>query len=109
MDNLQDVLSSGDKNKVQHREYSISCINLQQKRIRNRICIYVYLNHFAVHQKIIQHCKSTILQFKKKFQNSVYTKMLFASKMLTFSETDSGTANKKTGIKLLWLGILGMG
>ena len=24
------------------------------------------LNHFAVHQKLTQHCKSTILQFKKK-------------------------------------------
>ena len=23
-------------------------------------------NHFAVHQKLIQHCKSTILQLKKK-------------------------------------------
>ena len=27
---------------------------------------YVYLNHFAVHQKLTQHCKSTILQFKKE-------------------------------------------
>ena len=24
------------------------------------------LNHFTVHQKLAQHCKSTILQFKKK-------------------------------------------
>ena len=24
--------------------------------------IYIYLNHFAVHQKLIQHCKSTILE-----------------------------------------------
>ena len=24
------------------------------------------LNHFAVHLKLTQHCKSTILQFKKK-------------------------------------------
>ena len=27
--------------------------------------LYVYNNHFAVHLKITQHCKSTILQFKK--------------------------------------------
>ena len=25
-------------------------------------CIYVYLNQFAVQQKLTQHCKSTILQ-----------------------------------------------
>ena len=40
------------------------------------VCIYIYiythtyiyirLNYFAVHQKLTQHCKSTILQFKKK-------------------------------------------
>ena len=28
--------------------------------------IYVYLNHFAVQQKITQHCKPTVLQFLKK-------------------------------------------
>ena len=29
---------------------------------------YIYiLNHFVVHQKLTQHCKSTILQFKKIF------------------------------------------
>ena len=31
------------------------------------VCVYVYiLNHFAVHRKLIQHCKSTILQETKK-------------------------------------------
>ena len=32
------------------------------------MCVYIYVcvNHFAVHQKLTQHCKSTILQFKKK-------------------------------------------
>ena len=31
------------------------------------VCIYTHiLNHFAVKQKLTQHCKSTILQFKKK-------------------------------------------
>ena len=27
---------------------------------KNYICIYVQLNHFAVHKKLIQHCKSTV-------------------------------------------------
>ena len=31
--------------------------------------IYVYMNHFAVHLKLTQHCKSTILQLKKKLKN----------------------------------------
>ena len=26
------------------------------------------MNHFAVHQKLTQHCKSTILQLKKTFK-----------------------------------------
>ena len=31
------------------------------------VCVYIYikLNHFAVHQKLTQHCKLTILQFLK--------------------------------------------
>ena len=29
------------------------------------IYIYIWLNHYAVHLKLIQYCKSTILQFKK--------------------------------------------
>ena len=29
--------------------------------------IYIKLNHFTVHQKLTQHCKSTILQFLKVF------------------------------------------
>ena len=27
---------------------------------------YIKLNHFAVHQKLTQHCKSAILQLKKE-------------------------------------------
>ena len=30
------------------------------------IWIYIYLNHFAVHLKLTQYCKSTIVQLKKK-------------------------------------------
>ena len=28
--------------------------------------IYIKLNHFAVHQKLIQYCKSTLLQFRRR-------------------------------------------
>ena len=30
------------------------------------IHVYVYLNHFAVHLKLSQHCESTIRQYKIK-------------------------------------------
>ena len=30
------------------------------------IWIYIYLNHFSVHLKLTQYCKSTIVQLKKK-------------------------------------------
>ena len=34
------------------------------------VCVFVCLNHFSVHLKLTQHCKSTILQLKKiKFGN----------------------------------------
>ena len=32
--------------------------------------IYVQLNHFAVYMKLTQHCKSTILQLKKRKKSS---------------------------------------
>ena len=30
------------------------------------MCVCVYLNHFAVHHRLTQHCKSTTLQIEKK-------------------------------------------
>ena len=43
---------------IEHRElYSEFCDNLYG----NVLCIYVSLNHFVVQQKLMQHCKSTIL------------------------------------------------
>ena len=39
--------------------------NLQKKKIYIYIYMYIYLNHFDVHLKLTQHCKSTILQLKK--------------------------------------------
>ena len=32
------------------------------------IYVYVKVNHFAVYLKLTQHCKSTILQCKKKIK-----------------------------------------
>ena len=31
-----------------------------------KMCIYVWLCHYAVQQKLAQHCKSTALRLKKK-------------------------------------------
>ena len=30
------------------------------------MCVYIYMNHFAVHLKLTQYCKSIITQFFKK-------------------------------------------
>ena len=32
-------------------------------------CVYIYSDHFAVHKKLTQHCKSTVLQIKKDREN----------------------------------------
>ena len=40
-----------------------------EKNLKKNIYIYIYIythmNHFDVHLKLTQHCKSTIHQFKK--------------------------------------------
>ena len=38
-------------------------INHNGKEYEKITCIYMYNNQFAVHQKLTQHCKSTILPF----------------------------------------------
>ena len=40
-------------------------------RIDMCVCVYIYLIHFAINLKLIQHCKSTIPQqnFLKKYKN----------------------------------------
>ena len=35
------------------------------------IYVHVLLNHFAVHLKLTQHCKSTILHLKKDFSKVI--------------------------------------
>ena len=39
------------------------------KRIYIYICMYVWLGHFAVQQKLTGHCKSTIIE-KKSFKKN---------------------------------------
>ena len=34
--------------------------------MKKSMYIFVYLNHFALHQKLTEHCKSIILQFLTK-------------------------------------------
>ena len=41
-------------------------ITIIEKNMKKEFYIYIYSNHFAVHLKLTQHCKSPILQFKKK-------------------------------------------
>ena len=74
---------------VSYRElYSILCNGLYGKRINKKaryvcvcvcvcVCVYIYiytqLIHFAVHEKLTQHCKSTILWEKIKRTASYLT------------------------------------
>ena len=39
-----------------------------KKNVYIYMCVCVYLNHIAIHQQLTQHCKSTMLQLKKKNQ-----------------------------------------
>ena len=50
-------------------QYNIVKLKNKIKKIKNLknqqnkyTCVYIYLSQFAVQQKLIQHCKSTILQ-----------------------------------------------
>ena len=45
--------------------YLVLCGDLFRKEIQKKgIHVYVWLIHFAVQQKLTQHCKATILQQK---------------------------------------------
>ena len=41
-------------------------INTMEKNMKKRMYTCVQLSHFAVEQRLAQHCKSTILELKKK-------------------------------------------
>ena len=61
IDKQQDILY-GTRNYTQY--FAITSMGKESERELRYIC--VKLNHFAVYLKLTQHCKSTILQFKKK-------------------------------------------
>ena len=50
-----------------YTQYLIITYNGKESEKGKNMCAYPYPNYFAVHLKLTQYCKSTILQ-KKKFQ-----------------------------------------
>ena len=69
-------------------------ITYNGKNLKKNIYIYIYdsqeyeknMNHFVVHQKLTQHCKSTILQFKKKSAKENNFPSMRIAKMKTNNE-----------------------
>ena len=54
---INKVLLYSSANYIQY-----TVINHDGKNMKKNIYIYIKQNHFAVYQKLTQHCKSTILQ-----------------------------------------------
>ena len=52
--------------------------------MKKNMHIYPYLNHFAIYEKLTQHCKSTIDQLKTK-QNKNFPAELDGSEMAGYS------------------------
>ena len=40
--------------------------NMKKNMYYMHVYVCAYLNHTAIHQQLTQHCKSTMLQLKKK-------------------------------------------
>ena len=55
------------KGKESEKEY-IYIFMIKNINIYKEEYIYIWLKYFAIHLKLTQHCKSTILQLKKKPQ-----------------------------------------
>ena len=69
---------------LEHKKlYSVSYDNLSRKGMWKKI--YTCVNHLAVHLKLIQHCKLTILQLKKKNRNDYINKTRFFFRSKTFT------------------------
>ena len=60
-----------------------------EKNMKKNMCvyIYIYMNHFALHQKLT-HCKSSILQWNKKFIKLLYWKKRKCGEALKFCIED---------------------
>ena len=56
--------------------------------------VYAWLNHFAVHVKLTQHCKSTVLQYKIKIKkkNKVFTTQRCAPKSFLLTPAEINTS-----------------
>ena len=54
------------------------------------MCIHIniYLNNFAVHQKLTQHCKSTILQLKKNENRHLVRSKTFCAFKFSLSDQE---------------------
>ena len=50
------------------------------------IHIHTYENHFAIHLKLMQHCKSAILQLKIKTKRGIQFLILILKKKLRYGE-----------------------
>ena len=46
-------------------------ISYNRKESEREYYIRIYLNHFAVHWKLTQYCKSTVLLIKNSFNNMI--------------------------------------
>ena len=59
------------------------------------MCVYTYmcilLSHYAIQQKLTQHCKSTIILKKKKKEVYVTTGLVGATSLLSKSQTSPAT------------------
>ena len=39
--------------------------NMMEDNVKKRMYVNIWLGHFAVQQKLTEHCESTIIKFKK--------------------------------------------
>ena len=46
--------------------------NMKKNMYYMHVYVCAYLNHTAIHQQLTQHCKSTMLQFKKKINGQLF-------------------------------------
>ena len=75
----------------------------QNKYVCVCVCVCVCVNYFAVYLKLTQHCKSNILQFKKKkkkrkpFSLSVLMNVGAGETLLSLSLPDRESVSLKEG------------
>ena len=74
---------------------SPSCITYSRKEYEKE---YMYMYHFALEQKLTQHCKSTILQLKKK-KKSGPRRSFWTSREAIMAGDKSGRSRGKGKVK----------